>query len=213
MIASNCKSNIDIIIDKLIFLNNKFNGTFIECGANDGKNDSISYYFEKNYGWSGYLIEPQAELMERCKKVRSSSNIFIQKGLGNKNQKLEMTIPTDNVDNASFSLSDAHIDELHRLGYGAEFKKETIDVISYLTLIKKYNIKNIDLAIFDVEGYENKILKSMMNSDILPDVLVVETDWSDKDELINIVEPKYVIFNIFPHDIVFLRKYEAKETI
>lgn len=205
MIASNVKSNIDIILDNFVF-NKKVNGFYIECGANDGVTDSISYYFEKNYNWKGILVEPQHELMEKCKKVRSAANKFIEKGLGDKNIKLEMTIDVNNLDNGSFDLSDAHISELKRLGFGKEFRKEVIDVISYPTLINRNKIKHIDLAIFDVEGYENRILRSMMKSEILPDVLVVEHDWSSLQELIDIVEPKYKVFNKFPHDIIFIRK-------
>ena len=211
MIVSNVKSNIDIILDKFVF-NGKIGGTYLECGANDGKTDSISYYFENKGLWSGYLIEPQAELMNKCKQNRSSSNIFIQKGLGNKNEKKDLTIPIDNLDNASLSLSKEHINELHRLGYGVEFRKEKIDIISYTSLIKNYNITHLDLAIIDVEGFENKILSSIMKSEVLPDVLVVETDWSDTNELIQIVESKYYIFEKFKHDIVFI-KNEAEKKI
>ena len=202
MLTSNCKSNIDLIIDKFIF-NGKIGGTYIECGANDGITDSISYYFEKNYHWKGILIEPQHELMEKCKRNRSAVNKFIEKGLGDKNIKLEMTIDVNNLDNGSFDLSEEHINELKRLGFGKEFRKEVIDVISYPTLINRNKIKHIDLAIFDVEGYENRILRSMMKSEVLPDVLVVEYDWSSLQELIDIVEPKYMIYDKFKHDIIF----------
>ena len=70
-------------------------------------------------------------------------------------------------------------------------------------MIKKTKIKNIDLAIFDVEGHESHVLKSVMESNVLPNIMVVEYDWSDKDELIKIVSPQYEVLKEFDHDIIF----------
>ena len=74
-------------------------------------------------------------------------------------------------------------------------------------MIKENNIKNIDLAIFDVEGFEDHILKSVMKSDVLPFIMVVEYDWSDLDSLIKIVKEKYDVIQKFNHDVIFKRKY------
>ena len=65
---SNTISKIDTWLDENIF-HGKRDGMFIECGANDGKKDSISYSFEKNYGWKGVLIEPLSQLMKKCMNV------------------------------------------------------------------------------------------------------------------------------------------------
>ena len=41
----------------LKYINYK-NGFYIDCGANDGVNQSNTWYYEKNLGWNGILIEP-----------------------------------------------------------------------------------------------------------------------------------------------------------
>jgi len=46
------------------------NGFFIEAGANDGYQQSNTYYFEKMRGWRGILIEPIPELAAECRKNR-----------------------------------------------------------------------------------------------------------------------------------------------
>lgn len=204
-LKSNCNSKIDIWLNENIF-KNKENGTYIECGANDGHRDSISYFYEKNFNWTGILVEPLSEMMNKCKSCRSDKNIFIQKGLSDKNTILEMEIPNDNLDNASFNMSESHRNNLRKFGQGKSFRKEKIEVISYKNMINEANIKNIDLAIFDVEGHESHILKSVIKSNVLPKIMVVEYDWSDKNELIKIVSNKYEILKEFDHDIIFKLK-------
>ena len=100
-------------------------------------------------------------------------------------------------------MSETHRDTLRRLGYGRSFHKETIDVISYKTLLDIAHVSHVDLAIFDVEGYESHILSGLMRSQALPEVMVVEKDWSDRDELIRTVAEKYDIIGEFQHDIIF----------
>lgn len=202
---SNCYSGIDLWLNEKIF-KNKEKGTFIECGANDGSTDSISYFFEKNFNWSGILIEPISELMKKCKKCRSEENIFIQKGLSNKDTTLDMQIPNDNLDNSSFNMSEEHKNKLKEYGMGKTYRIQKIDVISYSSMIKESKLKSIDLAIFDVEGHEPYVLKSVMESDILPFIMVVEHDWVDKRELYEIVKEKYDVLKEFSSDIIFKLK-------
>ena len=53
----------------LKYINYK-NGFYIECGANDGVNQSNTWYFEKQLGWKGLLIEPVKEVFVELKKNR-----------------------------------------------------------------------------------------------------------------------------------------------
>ena len=203
---SNTKSHIDTWLDDNIF-HGKRGGTYIECGANDGIRDSITYSFEKEYGWHGLLVEPIPTMMSRCKKHRSTANMFLQKALGDEDKKVTLTVPDDNLDNSSVALSKIHKDHLEKLGYGKTYSQLHVDMISYRTLVDISHWKQFDLAVFDVEGYENHILRSMMCCpDNLPKVLVVEYDWSDLNELTAIVAPKYTVASTFKHDVVFVRK-------
>ncbi len=45
-------------------------GVFIEAGANDGMNQSNTYYFERMRGWTGLLVEPVPALAAACRKNR-----------------------------------------------------------------------------------------------------------------------------------------------
>ena len=52
------------------------NGLFIEVGANDGFNQSNTYYLEKFMGWTGILVEPIPELFQEAQLNRRKSSIF-----------------------------------------------------------------------------------------------------------------------------------------
>ena len=43
---------------KMLKYINYRNGYYIECGANDGVNQSNTWYYEKCLDWKGILIEP-----------------------------------------------------------------------------------------------------------------------------------------------------------
>lgn len=47
-------------------------GVFVEAGANDGFEQSNTYYFEKMRRWTGLLVEPVPELAAECRKNRAA---------------------------------------------------------------------------------------------------------------------------------------------
>ncbi len=66
-------NNIDKKLDKYL---NYRDGFFIEVGANDGFNQSNTYYLEKFQGWRGILIEGIPELYQKCVRERPKSKVF-----------------------------------------------------------------------------------------------------------------------------------------
>jgi FkbM family methyltransferase len=48
-------------------------GFFVEAGANDGVDQSNTYYFEKIRGWQGLLVEPQPEFAAACRRNRRAN--------------------------------------------------------------------------------------------------------------------------------------------
>ena len=60
---------------------NYSNGFYIECGANDGVNQSNTWYFEKKLNWSGLLIEPIDSVFKELKKNRGKKNFFFKGAL------------------------------------------------------------------------------------------------------------------------------------
>ena len=55
---------------KMLQYVNYNNGFYIECGANDGVDQSNTWYFEKYKNWNGILIEPIPRIFSELKKNR-----------------------------------------------------------------------------------------------------------------------------------------------
>lgn len=53
---------------KLLKYINYKEGFYIDCGANDGINQSTTWFYEKTLNWRGILIEPIPQVFEMLKK-------------------------------------------------------------------------------------------------------------------------------------------------
>jgi FkbM family methyltransferase len=130
------------------------NGFYIECGANDGVNQSNTWYFEKTLGWKGLLIEPVEEVFDELKKNRSKRNFFFKRALRpfsykNKNVFLKIN-PKDSLSTRSTT------DDIDSR---VQIKVQSSNLNFLLDKIKAPKI--IDFFSLDVEGDEFQVLKGI----------------------------------------------------
>ena len=137
----------------LNFINYK-NGFYIECGANDGVNQSNTWYYEKKLGWSGLLIEPLGEVFYELKKNRSDKNFFFNKALCAFNYKKKfISLKLDLKDSLSTRSTEDNIKTR------IDIKVKTENLNSILNKIRAPKI--IDFFSLDVEGDELKVLNGI----------------------------------------------------
>jgi len=74
---------------KLLKYINYQNGFYIDCGANDGVNQSTTWYFEKFLNWNGILIEPIPDTFCELKNNRNKDNYFYNNALVSSDFKSE----------------------------------------------------------------------------------------------------------------------------
>ncbi len=130
------------------------NGFYVECGANDGVNQSNTWYFEKNLNWKGLLIEPVDEAFRELKKNRGKKNYFFKRALTSFNHKsnyYELRLNTRD------SLSTRSTSDDIPTRVKIKVKSENLNNI--LNKIKAPNI--IDFFSLDVEGDEFKVLQGI----------------------------------------------------
>lgn len=161
---------------KLLKYINYKNGFYIDCGANDGVNQSTTRYFEKYLNWRGILIEPVPEVYNELKNNRSNNNYFYNYALTSKKYNQEYI-------NFTFNNKDS-LTAKPMLGKNHLKRNEKIITVKCITL---ENILNnirtpqlIDLFSLDVEGYEFEVLEGINFNSIKFKYILVETEFPEK---------------------------------
>lgn len=180
---------IDKIIYEKYFIG-KDNGFFIEAGANDGLFLSSCKFFE-DMGWSGMNIEPSRKMFERLVNNRPNS-INLQVALSD--TKGELLFEDIDFDNGGFSRlehSEKHIDIDRMFGLRVS-QKYNVDVDTYINVLNKYDIHNVDLMVLDVEGFEIEVINGMFGfHDRKPNIFCIEHTHVGFDTLKNALENDY----------------------
>jgi FkbM family methyltransferase len=157
------------------FTDKKDNGFFIECGANNGYAGSICYLFEKNSNWTGLNVEPNPNCYSDLVKNRKNC-INENIALSSKKTTTRFYLPTSGPRkkmSGCGSLLEAS---------GSHIVEYDVNCDTYINIMNKHNIKEVDLMILDVEGAELDVLEGMKNS-IFPKVIAIEYDKIDLTKL------------------------------
>lgn len=145
------------------------NGFYIELGANDGINQSNTYYFEKYKNWKGVLIEPIPHQFIACNQNRSLKNTIVCNAcVSSEFNETFVEIAYSNLMSTAIGIeSDVKNPSEHALR-GKEFIKNqpifTFGAMAKtLTRILDENKapKIIDFLSLDVEGVELEVLKGL----------------------------------------------------
>lgn len=126
--------------------------TIFEVGARYGDESlKLSEIFKNS---KIYSFECNPNTVNICRKnLQGISNIcFIDKGLGNENTTLPFYSYTQNNDGASsfYKRIDASV---------TQKITGNIEIIKLYDIVKKYDIKTIDLLCMDIQGFELNVLK------------------------------------------------------
>jgi FkbM family methyltransferase len=145
------------------------NGFYIECGANDGVNQSNTWYFEKVLNWKGILIEPNKTSFINLKKNRSSKNIFKNVALVSedfKNKNEEIYLSENNLESKLTNIANP---------FSQKVTTETLN-----NILKEINVNKINFFSLDVEGHEEEVLKGLNLNIFDIDYILIETNNFDK---------------------------------
>lgn len=157
-----------------MYFKNKKDGVFIEAGANDGLTQSNTMFFEFYKNWTGLLIDPVPELIDRCVQNRSSKTVSFCGALSNMYKSSEF-IYTPECNGLLSVINDERAPELMKR---AREKGEIIYVKTYrlddVINIKLPNVNKIDLLSLDVEGHELKVLHGIDFESIYIEYLLIE---------------------------------------
>jgi len=132
----------------------KRGGFFVEIGAYDGIEHSNTYLLEKEFGWTGILVEPNPEFHAALRERRSS--VLSTKAAYSKPGKVDFVSASHGVLSgiAEHAFDDKHA-ELRREGGGVI----SVEAVTLNDLLKEHQApKTIDYISIDTEGSELEIL-------------------------------------------------------
>lgn len=149
-------------------------GFFVDVGAYDGVDLSNSYHFEA-IGWTGVLVEPDADRAAHCRIHRPRSRTFHCAAVGDP-ALAEITF--HRVDSAGV-YSTTHMTEQHasRLaGMGCAPQAISVPARTLDSLLEEVGADAIDFVSIDVEGAELEVLRGFDIARWRPAIVVVESN-------------------------------------
>jgi FkbM family methyltransferase len=145
------------------------NGFFIDVGANDPVDCSITKHFY-DVGWSGINIEPAPAPFARIAKERKR-DINLNVGCSNRPGSMTLYAARGATGLSTFTAEEAAIHEKK----GFEFEAITTSVRTLASICDEH-VKNrsIDFLSIDVEGHEREVLEGADFRRFRPRVVVIE---------------------------------------
>jgi len=156
----------------------RLDGYFIEVGAFDGYDCSVSYAFEA-MGWNGLLIEAIPERFEECRKRRPHSRI-VHSALSCRGARGTATFTvTEDQFGGMLSYLDPASD--HARAVSAKSRRTVEVPLTTMNDVLGDHQGEIDFAVIDVEGSELLLLDGFDLEKYRPKVLLIEDNSRGKD--------------------------------
>ncbi|HTX51409.1 MAG TPA: FkbM family methyltransferase [Caulobacteraceae bacterium] len=143
-------------------------GVFVEVGANDPVVGSQTFHLEQ-CGWSGILVEPLAECVDRLRRTRSATVYAVAAGA-----------PADEGKQLPLLVAGGLSTLGERIKEGVAPKERRLVPIRTLnSMLTEAQIEKIDFLSIDVEGAEIAVLEGLDLRKFAPDLILLEDDVHD----------------------------------
>lgn len=187
-------------------------GYFVELGANDGKSQSNTLYFEKYRNWKGVLVEPTPNKYLECISNRSkSTKIYCNACVSFQYTEKFVEIIYSNLMTTTTGLKSDINDPLTHAKNGLQFLNNNEVVFKFGSIATTLNnlLLNsnspdfIDLLSLDVEGAELEVLNGIDHKKFKFKYICIETRSFDKiDDFLSKLNYKF-IERLTHHDFLF----------
>ena len=160
-------NNLDKKLENYLNYNNGF---FIELGANDGKTQSNTLYFERYRNWTGIMVEPTSHNFLKCIKNRNlATKTFCNACVSFDYKDKYVEIIYSNLMSTPLGLESDIIDPKAHTDLGTKFLEKNEVKFNFGAIARTLNSiiqesnapKVIDLLSLDVEGAELEVLKGI----------------------------------------------------
>jgi len=149
-------------------LKNVEKGFYIDIGAQDPVNDSVSFAFYEN-GWRGVHVEPVPYYADKLRQARPDETV-IHAAVARNSGVLSFF----EVEGTGLSTADPQIAEKHRIA-GYNIRKTVVPCLPLFEILERYKDRDIHWMKIDVEGMEAEVLHGWQSSSVRPWIVVVES--------------------------------------
>eukprot|EP01036_Dinobryon_divergens_P024444 gene24444-32893_t len=168
-------------------MNGMQGGTYIDIGANDGVTYSNSYMLEKQFGWSGLLVEPLKWLMPKVYEHRGAKNNILNACVYNRTYLsafIEVAPSSSHVQTQGFGedmFSGVKETWSHANKDWVPVDPPTNPVPCFhaQTILDAYEITHVNYLSVDAEGADEAILRSIDWTRFSADIISFE--WVEPD--------------------------------
>lgn len=161
----------------------KTSGLCIEVGANNGVDDSNSFFFEQ-IGWKCILVEPNPHL---CKMIREKRNSLLYECAASNQVNTTILHVVDGAERSdglsTISNESSVHDKIKSHGFTTRQVEVNTMTLDDILADAKINI-DIDFISIDVEGHEYEVLKGFSIEKWEPTIILVEDNSNLEDDTV-----------------------------
>jgi FkbM family methyltransferase len=176
---------------------------FFQIGAHDGKTDDILHLLVRERQWRGVLVEPVKYLFDRLVSNYAGTQglIFENKALKAKDGAATFYFLRQTNDDPVLPHWYDQLGSFNRdvvLSHKAVIPniedyliEESVECVSFDTLVARYKVNRIDLILIDTEGYDFEVLRNIDFHRYRPKLIIYEhkhLSSEDKAEAIRLLK-------------------------
>lgn len=178
--------------DRILFnvFKDKKHGICVEVGANDGVNDSTSYFFEK-LGWNCILVEPNPDL---CRQIRSVRSATLYEYAASNSSRVTALYIAEGAERSHGVSTISDDKEVHNRikNYGFSCRPVVVQTKTLDEMLQDVQINAaIDFISIDVEGHELEVLEGFSIEKWKPTVILVEDNSNYESPIVSNYLSKY----------------------
>jgi len=185
--------------------------SFVQVGAHDGVMHDPLRKFILNNNWQGIFIEPQRDMLEKCKK--NYQNIdklqFVNIAVHPNESLITLYKVKNPKDYSHTGWASINSDRFNNTIYKDSILEEQISAKHLMKVIQENNFTSVDLLQIDTEGFDLEVIK-MFDFNTFKPVLIqyehVHLSIDDKLEIQNIISSFGYYLTEKKNDTIAIRK-------